>query len=280
VREELENVAFFFKLKPLYSGMEQLTETKSYGHHVHWSAGSVLETMLLYLEMRNELWRIAAFSANSPNLNAPSPIMNDRLGNTYVHKLVPSICPISQESIDRIHEFGFGEKEEPLLISQEHGTLEVRASDLDPRSSATVAYIVLMLRRIQNKLKHNPNVTIYDDSLIEENMNAAKRYAVSNQGYVTALIDGEMARVPIQEELKRHYEENIEPVLRRMQGTYKRFGVDYVSKFIEDEMCTRIYDGNTPAQRQIDVFNRALKKSNHKDALIAAQKINFLNGWH
>ena len=52
-------------------------------------------------------------------------------------------------NVDKIINEGLDTKYYPLLIDNLTGTLEVRASDIDQRSSATVAYITLLLRALQ-----------------------------------------------------------------------------------------------------------------------------------
>ncbi len=272
IREMMEAAAAKAQVIPLYSGKEHLTGTRSYGHHVHWSAGGPLETLLLYSSMRNELWRVTAFGANSPVFDKTVLWHSERLGNTFVTEVVPKTYKINQAAVRKMEPFSENVKKYPLLLDNSTGTLEVRASDIDPRSSATVAYITLLLRTEQQKIREQQSLAIYSDDLIYHNMMAAKRHGLSDHGRVEILREQEVGNVSIRQEMIRHYEQEILPILRQLQ---KGHDGKFIHRQQLEEIERRIYDGQTPAQRQIDRYQKVRHTGSHQQGLIAAQKLNF-----
>ncbi len=280
VKNELEEACYKLGLKPLYAGMDLLNEDrKSYGHHIHWSAGGPLHSLLTYIGMRNELWRVAAFSANSPDIDIYGCVysMNHRLGNTYVTNICPPKYDLSWGEVEQVSR-GISDKNYPLLIDDITGTVEVRASDIDPKSSATVAYITLLLRAIKDEIIKTRKFQLFDYETLNHNMTIAKEHAISNKGKVEVVIDQKKVRMPIQDEMKRHYKEVIEPTLEKMIQKYEKLGRVFIHPDVIDEIHSRIYKGLTPAQKLINTYKKCRrKKMSHRESLVAAQRLNLFN---
>ncbi|MFH1275746.1 MAG: hypothetical protein ABIH82_01405 [Candidatus Woesearchaeota archaeon] len=276
LKEMVDEVSARMGLMPFYAGQDPAIEAKSYGHHVHFSAGSPLDTMLLYLEMRNDLWRATSFSANSPLFNfddeesGDEPVlMCSRLGRTHVVKLCPPTYKVTDKSLKVMEPDEISAKAYPLLIDNRTGTVEVRASDIDVCSSATVAYIVLLLHTRQRQIEQARVVNIYDNNTIQWNMDQAKRYGLSDRGSVDVIVDGEAVDLPIQEEMKRHWEDEMLPTLQSLGGM--EFIPEHVLEVIEE----RIYSGAIPAQRVVDEYSNTLARGHDRiTALAAAQEPN------
>ncbi len=277
VREIINEEAKSRILAALYTGRELLHGTRAYGHHLHWSAGGMLDTLLLYDALQAHLWRITAFSANSPRITEDGKViaMCDRLGKTYVKKLVPPFLEIYPKQLRRIMKNGYDTHEykvHPLLIHKSTGTVEVRASDIDPRSSATIAYIVIIISALSRKIEQAHELDFYSDGLLLSNFNTAKRYAVSNEGVVWQYEDGNLKRVPLQQEMIRHWETELEPELERLQKLHHG---RYMPQCLINEIKARIYQGLTPAMRQVNAYKRGIEEhGRHTQALLAAQRCN------
>ncbi len=282
----LEEEAEKLGLKPLYAGIEPFTERKSYGFHLHWSAGSVLDTALLFNALRGELWRIVAFSANSFSEKTcfEPEKMCSRLGSTLVSRLAAPEIVISKSEL-RVceQENEVPSYEFPLLIHRETGTLEVRAADVDPNYFATVAYTNLLLRALQSRISATKKVPCVSLELMEAQVLQAKEYSITDAEEIDSIIGREVVKVPIRQEMIRHWEQELEPILATLRpyrkpgpkGKFDRsFNGQFVPKSVIREIQTRIYDGVTPAARYVEAYKEALKDNPRDKAMFIAQGVN------
>ncbi len=282
----LEEEAEKLGLMPLYSGIEPISGRKSYGFHFHWSAGSVLDTALLFNALRGELWRIVAFSANSfseKDMFGPE-MMCSRLGNTLVYKLGIEEIKLTEDEL-RVCEVEneVPGSEFPLLIHRETGTLEVRAADVDPNYFATVAYTNLLLRALQSRIAATKEVPCVSPELMQDQILQAKEYSITDAQEIDAIIGREIVKVPIRQEMIRHWEQELEPVLAalhpyRKPGPKRKFDQSFKGPFVPKsvirEIQTRIYDGLTPAARYVEAYKEALKDNPWDKAKFIVQGVN------
>jgi len=277
IKEEIEKITYKMGLRPVYTGKINIPYLESFSSQdFHFSAGNPLNSILFHDGMRNDLWRIVAFSANSPTFdrNGRIELMNSRFGKSYVKILVPQFCIVSKEKLNYIFKHGFSTKRYPLKINQRFGTNEVRASDLDPRSAADVAYTLLLSYSICEKLSEE--VVIYDRDIIKKNIESAKKYAISDKGEVEVLLDGEIVKRPIKQEMIRHYKEVIVPLMERKIFEYGKQGMEFIHQCVIDEIEDRI-NGNTPGKRYIKKLRTLLSSLPQEEALLRAHEVNLFN---
>ncbi|MBI2140528.1 hypothetical protein HYU14_06390 [Candidatus Woesearchaeota archaeon] len=277
IKGYVDRIAQEWGLHPLYSGIELRRGTPCGDLHFHWNAGSLLLTHLTYLRMSNELWRIVAFSSNSPDINATGEVneVNSRLGRTRVKELsLPFRIPLSEYDVPK----GNGVEKYPMLINPNHGTLEIRVMDPDPRGSASVAYTYLILSAMVHHEGDSNRLNSIDSKTSAFNMGQAKRFGISKEGDIFVYNEAELAKVRIQDEMVRHYRGVIQPEIERLNAIARTEGNQpAIPEVLIREIEDRIINGNTPAKRVVDRYSRQKPEVGDLQARVIAQRLNLFS---